>query len=130
MNWEKSSEHGVYLLEGSKFPKGYKEVDQKQYFHLCFIEDRKSNTVWLKCGITCNPKERMKAHYHMYGIVCLLWVSPIFSKYTAGKVEDEFKDFTRNHLAWEYIRNDRFIMPDGITTIEVRVRKTYTIHLG
>lgn len=128
MEWEQVSP-GVSLPKGSKYPIAYKETDGKQYFYLCHIKDRNSDTVWLKCGTTCNPKERMTAHYREKGEVRVIWFSPVYTKYTALKIEDNFKDFYRNHMEWAYIRNDRFIIPEGITTVEVMVRKTYTISL-
>lgn len=127
MAWVETARNGVWVQEGMRFPKVYTEEDKKQYFYLCFLEDRNTGTVWLKCGVTCNIEARMTAHQRRYGIVRLFWISPVFSKYTAGKVEDEFKDFGKNHLNWEWVRQDRFILPDEVVEVEVRVRKTYTI---
>lgn len=127
MEWVETKSKDISLLKGMRYPKAYREEEKKQYFYLCFIEDRQTQTVWLKCGITCNPERRMNEHRIHYGKIKVLWFSPVLSKYTAGKVEDNFKDFSRNHLGWEYKRNDRFILPNDVKVVEVQVRKTYII---
>jgi hypothetical protein len=122
---------GIFVKEGIVIPRPFSEDDKKGYIYLCLIRDNATGRVWLKVGTTCNIMQRMTRHrYTFQSDIIILWISPAVSKYTTLKVEDEFKDFTKNHLEWEYVPQDRFFMPENTLQIEVRIRKTYIIDLS
>lgn len=120
----------VFVREGVKISKAFKDVDNKGYLYLCYVWDKEIKRERLKVGTSCDVLRRMREHQRDFGgQVRLFWVSPTFSKYTTLRVESNFKDFTRNHLEWDYKRNDRFLVPEGVEVVEVVVRKTYVINL-
>lgn len=127
MVFEKVAEK-IFVREGVKIPKSFADSEKKGYVYLCFIYDYATHKSWLKVGTSCNVMQRMKQHLSTHkSDIQILWISPALSKYTTLKVEDEFKDFTRNHLEWEYIRQDRFFMPDNVSEVEIKIRKTYVV---
>ena len=129
MTWVKTDKEDLFLKEGENFPKGYTKEKEKSYFYLAFIEDKENKIKWLKCGITCNPKRRMIEHTRKYSNIKLVWVSPLYSTYTAIRVENNFKKYVLKELKWKYQRNDRFILPDNVKSVKVKVRKTYEVML-
>lgn len=69
---------------------------------------------------------------HLRGYKCdltLLWISPIYSKYTTLRVEDSNIRSFREKIDWHYIRNDRFKIPKDVRKVVVKVRKEYHIQL-
>jgi hypothetical protein len=58
-----------------------------------------------------------------------IWTHPL-SKYNTLRYED------RNRKAWqecgigEFVRNDRFVLAEEVTEVEIKIRKTYKIALN
>ena len=85
-----------------------------------------------KIGTTDRPLERMKEHLRSYKYqynIEVLWFSPCYSKYTTLRIEDRMKSWWIEQQAWEYIRNDRFIIPTETKEIIITVRKDYIIKI-
>ena len=74
--------------------------------------------------------ERMKEHLRNYGEdLYVLWISPAYSKWTTVRVEDRQKKWWREQGGWQYLRNDRFVIPEGVKEITITVRKEWRIPL-
>lgn len=80
----------------------------------------------------------MKEHAMTYGKkldkgvpkIEILWVSPLFSATTAKRVEHNMKiEWQNNCQDWQYLENDRFIIPPTVEKICIKVRKKYDIFL-
>ena len=85
-----------------------------------------------KIGTTDRPLDRMKEHLRAYKYefdIEILWFSPHYSKYTTLRIEDRMKEWWIEQTEWEYIRNDRFIIPDTVKEIIITVRKDYIIRI-
>lgn len=85
-----------------------------------------------KIGTTNGPLQRMKEHLRYYKYeynIEILWISPTYSKYTTLRIEDRMKNWWIEQTQWEYIRNDRFIIPDDVKEIIITVRKDYIIQI-
>lgn len=74
---------------------------------------------------------RMKEHCKYYQKpIYILWVSPEYSKYTALRIEDRQKEqWIAAFPLWQYIENDRFIIPKEYSKVIITVRKDYEILL-
>lgn len=70
---------------------------------------------------------RMKEHKRYYKQdVSVLGTITVTSEYTTLRVEKLTKqEWQENHPDWEYLRNDRFIIPEDVKEIEIKVRKIY-----
>ena len=70
---------------------------------------------------------RMKEHKRYYKQdVEVLGTIAVTSEFTTLRVEKLTKqEWQEKHPDWEYLRNDRFIIPEGVKEIEIKVRKTY-----
>ena len=70
---------------------------------------------------------RMKEHKRYYKKdIEVLGVIPVTSEYTTLRVEKQTKEKWRAEFPeWEYKRNDRFIIPQEVTEVEIKVRKIY-----
>ena len=86
-----------------------------------------------KIGTTNRPLQRLKEHLKNYKYefnIEVLWFSPRYSSVeTTTRVERRTIKFWSEFLGWEYIPNDRFILPDDVTEISIRVRKDYFIRI-
>ena len=86
-----------------------------------------------KIGTTNRPLQRLKEHLKNYKYefnIEVLWFSPRYdSVETTTRVERRTIKFWSEFLGWEYIPNDRFILPDDVTEIFIRVRKDYFIRI-
>ena len=86
-----------------------------------------------KIGTTNRPLQRLKEHLKNYKYefnIEVLWFSPRYSSVeTTTRVERRMIRFWSEFLGWEYIPNDRFILPDDVAEISIRVRKDYFIRI-
>lgn len=84
-----------------------------------------------KIGTTNDIIRRMKEHLKFYKIneLSVLWVSPSVSKYTTFRVEDKMKQWWIEENCWEYLANDRFIIPAEVKDVIITIRKDYKISL-
>lgn len=88
--------------------------------------------VYHKIGTTDRPLDRLKEHLRNYKYqfdIDVLWFSPRYSKYTTLRIEDKQKQWWIENTEWEYVRNDRFIIPDYVKEVTVTVRKDYIIQI-
>lgn len=98
--------------------------------YIYFLRIGGPNSELHKIGTTNRPLERLQEHLRYYETdVEVLWFSPIVSKYTALRVEDRQKDYWIQNMNWEYIKNDRFIIPPDVKEVIIKVRKEYHISL-
>lgn len=103
------------------------------YLYLAKLIPRAPNlkTTW-KIGTTDRPIDRMKEHlrYYKYEFdIEVYWFSPCLSKYTTLRIEDRTKLLWQTFQDWEYIRNDRFLLPQEIKEVTIKIRKNYIIQI-
>ena len=100
---------------------------QKPKYYIYFIRIGEPADRLFKIGTTNDLDRRMKEHKRYYKKdVAVLGVIPVTSEYTTLRVEKNTKELWReNHPNWQYLRNDRFIIPEDVTEIEIKVRKIY-----
>lgn len=94
----------------------------------------------LKVGTTCDLKRRQYEHNRSYrkssashpmmlGTVFEYdWYLPL-SKYNTLRYEDRTKESWKEKSFGEYLNNDRFVCAEKPATVEITIRKTYTISL-
>ena len=83
-----------------------------------------------KIGTTNRPLERLQEHMRAYGTdLEVLWFSPAYEWLTTLRVERRQKDYWIENMNWQYIKNDRFIIPPDVKEITIKVRKEYHISL-
>lgn len=101
--------------------------NQKNKYYIYFVRIGESGNRLFKIGTTNNMDRRMKEHKRYYKQdVTVLGVIPVTSEYTTLRVEKQTKELWREiHPDWEYLRNDRFIIPKDVKEIEIKVRKIY-----
>ena len=100
---------------------------KKNKHYIYFIRIGEPDKRLFKIGTTNNMNRRMNEHKRYYKEdVTILGVIPVTSEYTTLRVEKQTKEnWIENHPDWQYLRNDRFIIPEDVTEIEIRVRKKY-----
>lgn len=121
----------IYVREGIRIPKSYTEEENKTYVYLLKIETNEKFSpypVIHKVGTTCSIMHRMKALLYNYQCksITILWISPAYSTSTALRVETNFRT-NINQEEWIAIPKDRFILPDNVKEITIKVRNEYTI---
>lgn len=105
-------------------------IPKKKGDYLYFIRIGPRQVRLHKIGTTCEMMERMKEHLRNYGEdLYVLWISPAYSKWTTVRVEDRQKKWWREQGGWQYLRNDRFVIPEGVKEITITVRKEWRIPL-
>ena len=57
-----------------------------------------------------------------------IWFLPL-SKYNTLRYEDKNRKIWQDMGIGEFVRNDRFIIPDDLAEVEITIRKTYKIAL-
>ena len=83
-----------------------------------------------KIGTSNDVLRRMVEHATSYKEpIYVLWVSPLLSKYTTLRIEDRQKQEWIDGKPWDYIKNDRFIIPKGVDRVGIRIRKIYEVAL-
>lgn len=112
-----------------KIPQEIKKGAHKGYLYFLQIGDKKNRK--FKIGTANNIIRRMKEHASYYKEpIYLLWVSPVYSKYTTLRIEDRVKDYWKaNFPDWEYIENDRFLIPEHYVKVKIKVKKVFEILL-
>ena len=58
----------------------------------------------------------------------MLWYRPL-SKYNTFRYEDRNRDYWKEIGFGEFVRNDRFVIAEDLTEVEIRIRKVYKIAL-
>lgn len=102
--------------------------NKKEYIY--FIRIGEPADRLFKIGTTNNIKRRMKEHERTYQKnVEVLGTIAVTSKYTTLRVEENMISEWKNNEGWEYKRNDRFIIPEDVKSVTIKVRKEYIINI-
>ena len=101
---------------------------KKEYIY--FIQIGEPCERLFKIGTTNNMDRRMKEHQKYYKKdIAILGVIPLTSKYTTLRVESKMIELWKTFEGWQYLRNDRFIIPEDVHEIKITVRKDYIISI-
>lgn len=119
----------------SKFahlPTAKKQKNGKDYQYVYFLRIGNPQKRLFKIGTTNDPRRRMLEHERNYKKpVTILWLSPkLRGRFTSLKVEEDNKEKWINGTNWEYLRNDRFIIPPEITSVKITIKKDYFVQLA
>lgn len=110
----------------------------KEFLYVGYYFDT-LNRLILKIGTTNDLKRRQQEHTRNYrrathytlpkeSSFIYLW-SIQLSKYNTIRFEDLNKELWRQAGIGEFIRNDRFLVADCPQSVQIKIRKTYSISL-
>lgn len=113
-------------------PTAKKQKNGKDYQYVYFLRIGDPQERLFKIGTTNDPRRRMLEHERNYKkLVTVLWLSPkLRGRFTSLKVEEDNKEKWINGTNWEYLRNDRFIIPPEITSVKITIKKDYFVQLA
>lgn len=113
-------------------PTAKKQKNGKDYQYVYFLRIGDPQKRLFKIGTTNDPRRRMLEHERNYKKpVTVLWLSPkLRGRFTSLKVEEDNKEKWINGTNWEYLRNDRFIIPPEITSVKITIKKDYFVQLA
>lgn len=113
-------------------PTAKKQKNGKDYQYVYFLRIGDPQERLFKIGTTNDPRRRMLEHERNYKKpVTVLWLSPkLRRRFTSLKVEEDNKEKWINGTNWEYLRNDRFIIPPEITSVKITIKKDYFVQLA
>lgn len=113
-------------------PTTKKQKNGKDYQYVYFLRIGDPQERLFKIGTTNDPRRRMLEHERNYKKpVTVLWLSPkLRGRFTSLKVEEDNKEKWINGTNWEYLRNDRFIIPPEITSVKITIKKDYFVQLA
>lgn len=113
-------------------PTAKKQKNGKDYQYVYFLRIGDPQERLFKIGTTNDPRRRMLEHERNYKKpVTVLWLSPkLRGRFTSLKVEEDNKEKWINGTNWEYLRNDRFIIPPEITSVKITIKKDYFVQLA
>ena len=113
-------------------PTAKKQKNGKDYQYVYFLRIGDPQERLFKIGTTNDPRRRMLEHERNYKKpVPVLWLSPkLRGRFTSLKVEEDNKEKWINGTNWEYLRNDRFIIPPEITSVKITIKKDYFVQLA
>ena len=113
-------------------PTAKKQKNGKDYQYVYFLRIGDPQERLFKIGTTNDPRRRMLEHERNYKKpVTVLWLSPkLRGRFTSLKVEEDNKEKWINDTNWEYLRNDRFIIPPEITSVKITIKKDYFVQLA
>lgn len=122
----------VYNYKGRKIFSKVK-IPKKEGEYIYFISFPKEKTEerkLVKIGTTNNIMRRMKEHSKNYNTdIIIEWISSAYSKWTTLRVEDKMKRFWIEKPFWQWVRNDRFLIPNSISKITITVKKDYSFEI-
>lgn len=123
------------MVKVSRFadlPTAKKQKNGKDYQYVYFLRIGDPQERLFKIGTTNDPRRRMLEHERNYKKpVTVLWLSPkLRGRFTSLKVEEDNKEKWINGTNWEYLRNDRFIIPPEITSVKITIKKDYFVQLA
>lgn len=113
-------------------PTAKKQKNGKDYQYVYFLRIGDPQERLFKIGTTNDPRRRMLEHERNYKKpVTVLWLSPkLRGRFTSLKVEEDNKEKWIAGTNWEYLRNDRFIIPPEITSVKITIKKDYFVQLA
>lgn len=116
----------------ANLPTAKKQKNGKDYQYVYFLRIGDPQERLFKIGTTNDPRRRMLEHERNYKKpVTVLWLSPkLRGRFTSLKVEEDNKEKWINGTNWEYLRNDRFIIPPEITSVKITIKKDYFVQLA
>lgn len=111
---------------------------EKELLYIGTYTDIDGNRI-LKIGTTNDLKRRKSEHNRAYKRATAytmpsdasfeyIWTRPL-SKYNTLRYEDKNKEKWKAENVGEYVRNDRFVISEELTEVEIKIRKTYKIAL-
>lgn len=112
---------------------------EKELLYIGIYTDIDGNRI-LKIGTTNDLKRRKSEHNRAYKRATAhtmpsdasfeyIWTHPL-SKYNTLRYEDKNKEKWKAENVGEYVRNDRFVISEELTEVEIKIRKTYKIALN
>lgn len=111
----------------------------KEYLYVGFYNDI-NNKYILKIGTTNDLERRKAEHNYNYRKAKTntmpreeqfhyIWTLPLTSHYSTLRYEDKNRELLKQSNIGTFIRNDRFVLEKVPDTIDITIRKTYTIKL-
>ena len=111
---------------------------EKEFLYVGYYYDTDGNKI-LKIGTTHDLAERRRQHNRTYKTAKnhpmpqessfeYIWNLPL-SKYNTLRYEDNNKALWQEMGIGEYIRNDRFVISEELTEVEIKIKKVYKIAL-
>ena len=113
-------------------PTAKKQKNGKDFQYVYFLRISDPQERLFKIGTTNDPRRRMLEHERNYKKpVTVLWLSPkLRGRFTSLKVEEDNKEKWIAGTNWEYLRNDRFIIPPEVDSIKITIKKDYFVQLA
>lgn len=113
-------------------PTAKKQKNGKDYQYVYFLRIGNPQERLFKIGTTNDPRRRMLEHERNYKKpVTVLWLSPkLRGRFTSLKVEEDNKEKWIAGTNWEYLRNDRFIIPPEVDSVKITIKKDYFVQLA
>ena len=113
--------------------------EEKEFLYVGYYYDVDGNKI-LKIGTTKDIKERGYEHNHNYRRAKrytmpreekfhFIWSHPL-SKYNTLRYEDRNRKMWIEEGIGQFVRNDRFVIAESLTEVEIKIRKTYKIALA
>lgn len=113
-------------------------MSEKEYIYVGKYTDTEGNCI-VKIGTTNDLKRRKYEHNHNYRRAKnhtlpkedsfeYIWTHKL-SKYNTLRYEDRNRQMWQDMGIGEFVRNDRFVIAEDVTEVEVKIRKTYKIAL-
>lgn len=100
----------------------------KEYIYLIRIGEPADRL--FKIGTTNNINRRMSEHKRAYKKdIQILGTIAVTSRYTTLRVEENMISEWKTREGWVYKRNDRFIIPEDVQSVKIKVRKEYEFSL-
>lgn len=113
-------------------PTAKKQKNGKDFQYVYFLRIGDLQERLFKIGTTNDPRRRMLEHERNYKKpVTVLWLSPkLRGRFTSLKVEEDNKERWIAGTNWEYLRNDRFIIPPEVDSVKITIKKDYFVQLA
>ena len=114
-------------------------MTEKEYLYVGTYTDTEGNRI-LKIGTTNDLNRRRTEHNRSYRRAKVhtlpreenfeyIWTHKL-SKYNTLRYEDKNRKAWRESGIGEFVRNDRFVITEEITEVEIKIRKTYKVALN
>jgi len=111
--------------------KKYKKIPKNDGYFIYFIQIGSPSNRLFKIGTTNNLLRRMREHCKYYNNdIALIWYKKVKSKYTTLRTEDSNKNYWIKNTDWDYQKKDRFVIPEPIEEVTIKIKKKYCIPLN